>query len=386
VAGGPGVDTDRYTVDPATRLGFRPALDGIRAIAVLPVVLGHTVSRLGPGGFSGVRLFFVLSGFLITTLLVEEWSDTTTIRMGAFYIRRALRLLPALFFLLAVYLACVAVLDGFDAVSALRTNVVTVVFYVANWKFVFEGGGGALGHLWSLSVEEQFYLLWPLGLYLMLRFLKPRTMLVVTAVLAAASWLLSELLALSSRGGGAVDVDAVRTVAQRHGFYGTDAVAYAILAGCLFALLRSSGWLRRTDWYQRLLVPAGIAGLVLYAVQVLAEPLSGQRELMLLLLTFGFVGMILTAVDAPECTFSRLLTLPFMQVIGRVSYGLYLWHFVVLSLLRRHLPDIGVLARTALAAVITTVAVIVSYKVVEQPFLRLKRRFIVDPAAPGHPE
>jgi len=381
------LERDRFTTDPATRLGYRPALDGIRALAVLPVMAGHAISSVAPGGFSGVRLFFVLSGFLITTLLVEEFADRGTIRLGAFYIRRALRLLPALLFLLVVYLAITAMTEGTSAVTALTGNVVSIVFYVANWRFIVHGHGGELGHLWSLSVEEQFYLLWPIGLFLMLRHLRPRTMFVVTAAIAGASWLLSEALALAARGGGNItNVDTVRSVTQRHAFYGTDAVAYAILCGCLVALFRSSGALRSSGNYRKVAGIAGVAGVAAYGVQVLFAPAPDIREVDLLVLTAGFVGMILCAVDVPESPLTQLLATAPLRAIGRVSYGLYLWHFPVLAMLRHHYPHMGVPERTLLAAVLTTAATLISFKLVEQPMLRLKRRFVVDPAAAGHPE
>jgi peptidoglycan/LPS O-acetylase OafA/YrhL len=383
----PAERQNSFEFDSETRLGYRPALDGVRALAVIPVMVGHAVSTLAPGGFSGVRLFFVLSGFLITTLLVEEWSDTNTIRMGAFYMRRALRLLPALFLLLAGYLLAVALLEGVDAVGRLTSNVVTVVFYVANWKFVAVGEGRALGHLWSLSVEEQFYLLWPLGLYLMLRFLSMKAMLTVTAVVAAGSWLVSEFLALQARGGRSpfANVDAVNSVAHRHAFYGTDAVAYALLAGCLVALLRSSGRLPVLRM-ERFLAAAGLVGLGLYAIQVLFNPAPAMREVVLLVLTFGFLGIILCAVDVQNSPLTRVLTIAPLRYIGRISYGLYLWHFVVLSLLRQHQPDMSVPVRTFVAGALTLGISALSFKLVEQPFLRLKRKFVVDKAAAGHPE
>ncbi len=380
------VEVEQFTLDPKTRLGYRPALDGLRAIAVLAVMMGHAISSVAPGGFSGVRLFFVLSGFLITTLLVEEWSDRSNVRLGAFYMRRALRLLPALFFLLIVYVIAVAVLEGGTAVGHLQSNVITIALYVANWKFVFQGHGGDLGHLWSLSVEEQFYFVWPIGLVLMLRYLRPRTMLIVTAACAAASWILSESLALAARGGGSIgNVDSVRSATQRHAFYGTDAVAYALLAGCLVALLRSSGKLRQYTGYKQFVARAGIVGFVLYSCQVLFAPAPDIREIDLLVLTVGFLAMILCAVDVPESPLTQILSLPPIRAIGRVSYGLYLWHFPILSLLHRHQPHMGVPERTLVAALLTTAITIVSYKLVEQPCLRLKRHFIRDPLAAGHP-
>ena len=386
MAHGEVVDSTQFELDPTTRLGYRPALDGIRAIAVIPVMVGHAVSRLAPGGYSGVRLFFVLSGFLITTLLVEEWSDRCSIRLGAFYVRRALRLLPALLLLLATYLIILGALDGASAVHRITGNVVSIVFYVANWRFVVRGNGGDLGHLWSLSVEEQFYLIWPFALVLMLRHLRLRTTLLITAVVAAGSWCLAEGLSLASRGGATIaNIEAARNATQRHAYYGTDAVAYALLLGCIAALLRSSGRLANDRRYRRIIGWAGPLGVLLYAWQV-EYPQQRLREVSLLVVTLGFVALVLYVIDVPKSLVAQLLSIAPLRLIGRVSYGLYLWHFVILSLLHHHQPHMDVVNRTLLAALLTAIAVTLSYKLVEQPFLRLKTRFVADRLAAGHPE
>ena len=376
---GEAVDDQHAEFDPSTRLGFRPSLNGVRAAAVIPVVVGHTVSRLSPGGFSGVRLFFVLSGFLITTLLFEEWATQGAIRLGAFYARRALRLLPALFFIVAVDMVVVAALDGGTALRHHVPTVFSILFYFANWRSIPFDGGREFGHLWSLSVEEQFYLLWPLGLILMLRHLRVRTVIVIAAGSAVASWCIAQTLELHVKHGLShlSEFDA-QQIGRRHEFYGTDAVAYAILIGCVLALLRSSGRIRASDKYRTFLGGAGAASLVIYAIYVGTYPFESHREIGLLILTFAFALLVLCAVDAPRSLVTRLLSLPPLQLIGRVSYGLYLWHFVILSHLHRHLPHISVAERTALAAVLTTIAVWFSYNFVEQPCLRWRKRLHVE--------
>jgi peptidoglycan/LPS O-acetylase OafA/YrhL len=376
--GGRAAEGTPEDFDPSTRLGFRPALNGVRAAAVIPVVAGHTVSSLAPGGFSGVRLFFVLSGFLITTLLFEEWATQGLIRLGAFYTRRALRLLPALFFILLVDMVLVALLDGGNAVRHHVPTVFSVMFYFANWRQIPLNGGREFGHLWSLSVEEQFYLLWPLGLFLLLRFFRVRTVIIVAACCAVASWLISELLALQAHGSTSVTEFAATQGSRHHEFFGTDAVAYAILTGCVVALLRSSGRIRQSDRYRSFIAAAGTLGFVFYAIYAATFPARGHREVGLLILTGAFALLILCVVDCPKAVVTQLLSTAPLQLIGRVSYGLYLWHFVILYHLHKHMPHAGVAERTFIAAVLTTAAVAFSYNFIEQPALRWKRRLHVE--------
>ncbi|HEX9374576.1 MAG TPA: acyltransferase, partial [Roseiflexaceae bacterium] len=169
---------------PGVRLPYLPGLDGLRAIAVLAVLLYHADLPWMPGGFLGVEVFFVVSGYLITGLLLAEREQTGRVNLGAFWLRRARRLLPALFALLAATLAF-AVLFLPDEVAGLRGDVLAALGYVTNWGLIFSqrsyfetvGRPPLLQHLWSLAVEEQFYLLWPLLLLLGLRRLDRRRML-----------------------------------------------------------------------------------------------------------------------------------------------------------------------------------------------------------------
>ena len=157
--------------------GYVPALDGLRAIAVLGVMLYHGGAPLVGGGFLGVNMFFVLSGFLITSLLLGEWTKRMTIRLGQFWARRARRLLPALLVMLvgvAIYAKVFATPGEF---ADLRLDSLSTLFYVANWHFIFGGSSyfdqtaqpSPLEHMWSLSIEEQFYIVWPPVALFMLR-------------------------------------------------------------------------------------------------------------------------------------------------------------------------------------------------------------------------
>ena len=165
-----GSHSDRRTAeDVGVKQPYQPGLDGLCAFAVIAVLLYHAELRWFPGGFLGVEIFFVISGYLITTLLLAEWRQQGRIDLRAFWLRRACRLFPALYLVLAATLAF-AVLFLPEEVAGLRWDALAAVGYVTNWYLVlgqesyFEtvGRPSLLQHLWSLAIEEQFYVLWPL--------------------------------------------------------------------------------------------------------------------------------------------------------------------------------------------------------------------------------
>jgi peptidoglycan/LPS O-acetylase OafA/YrhL len=224
------------------RLPYLPGLDGLRALAVIAVLLYHAELPWIPGGFLGVEVFFVISGYLITTLLLAEWRQRGRIDLKAFWLRRARRLLPALYLLLVVTLAyAVVFLPG--EVAGLRGDAVAALGYVTNWYLVlghesyFEAIGrpSLLKHLWSLAVEEQFYLLWPpvlaLGLGVGATRWRERRVLLGALALAAASALLMALLYRP-------EVDLSRV------YFGSDTRAAGLLIGAALAF----AW---TPWHSR---------------------------------------------------------------------------------------------------------------------------------------
>jgi peptidoglycan/LPS O-acetylase OafA/YrhL len=172
---------------------YMPGLDGLRAIAVIAVIAYHLDPDLIPGGLLGVGVFFTLSGYLITDLLLGQREATGSLKLGDFWMRRARRLLPALFLMLAVVVAWVTLLDR-SQLTSLRGDVLAAVAYVSNWwnivreasYFARFGPPPPLDHLWSLAVEEQFYLIWPWLLLLGLRFLPGRYTLALVTLAGAA--------------------------------------------------------------------------------------------------------------------------------------------------------------------------------------------------------
>jgi peptidoglycan/LPS O-acetylase OafA/YrhL len=358
----------------APRLGYRPALDGLRGVAVALVVMEHLTAFLWPaswgwlfpGGFLGVDLFFVLSGFLITTLILERREEGER-GLGRFYGRRALRLLPAVLFMLAAVDIVAVALDRRNGHAAIVSTVATLL-YVGNWAQLH--GNVWLhyfGHVWSLAVEEQFYIVWPAFLL---------------ALLAAG---LSRRAVLRIVGAGIALVVVWRAhLWGLHPYWGavyarTDARADSLFAGAAVALLRPTRWLPNQP--RKRIERAGTTALALF----LLAALTVHREWAGLFLGgFTVLGVaaavaIVAAVDGRwRC--GRLLATRPLVALGRVSYGVYLWHFPVFTLLADHGPH-NALIRCVMGLGITGIMTTLSYRLIEQPALRLKAR-LSRPASP----
>src|SRR5580698_8184889 len=217
---------------PLRRLAYLPALDGVRAFAVVAVMMYHGGLSITTGGFMGVDTFFVLSGFLITSLLVGEWGETLTIKLSAFWARRARRLLPALLLMLLFVALLAGVIVPSGTYPTLRLDALSTLFYVSNWHFLLIGSNyfnqtaqqSPLIHTWSLAVEEQFYLVWPIVVLLILRFTKNlRVLLGVCCAFAAASAI--EMYALFQPGG-----------TNNRLYYGTDTRSQCLFIGAALAV------------------------------------------------------------------------------------------------------------------------------------------------------
>lgn len=319
---------------------YRPELDGLRAVAVLTVMAAHArVPGFAiEGGSAGVTLFFVLSGYLITALLLAERAALGTVDLRAFYIRRGLRLFPALVALL--FVVALGSVFGLWASAGgdMALAIPAVLVYAGNWAQVVGVSMGPLGHTWSLAIEEQFYLVWPVTLLLALR-LGDRRLIGLLAILGAilvTPWRVELLLA------GALG----------HAYAGTDAHADALLLGCAIALLD-------------LKLPAPVGWVGLLGIVLSAALWSGGGGLVFML-PIATVCAVLAVVGCP-----RPIGWGPLAHIGRISYGLYLWHFLFIWW---GLPWPVVFALSFMAAQ-------ASYAWIELPFLRQKDRF--RPAAPA---
>jgi peptidoglycan/LPS O-acetylase OafA/YrhL len=336
------------------RLGYRPALDGLRAIAALMVMSFHFHVPGCPGGFLGVDVFFVLSGFLITSLLLEEWRARRSISLPRFYARRALRLLPALVLLLVICGPFVGI-----------AWVIASLGYVANWLLAFQiFHVGPMSHVWSLSVEEQFYLVWPFFLLTLLR-----SGLARWAVLAVTAGL----------GVGSAALKIVSWSEQNSWYrlyHGSDARTDALLVGCAIAMLLAWDWLPRQTWFNRMIQVAAVTGiLTLIALSATAHIDSRflYREGGLTLVALSAGAIILCLVSYPIRPLAVALEWPLLVAAGRISYGLYLWHYPISWIPSPFGADLpGQILTLGLRTALSFAAAIASYKLVERPVLRLK--------------
>src|SRR5437899_328755 len=308
----------------APRSEYRPALAGLRALAVAAVIAYHLGLPWARGGYLGVDLFFVLSGLLITGLLFGERERTGRVELGAFYARRARRLLPALL----LVLAAVVVYTGIEgsAISTLRGDVVATLGYVANWRFVLAHQGyfaqfstpSPLRHTWSLAIEEQYYLLWPLLLLALVRLGRgsARRVLGAIAGLAVAS---AVAMGLLYHPGG----DPSRA------YYGTDARAFELVLGSALAL-----WVARRPGGGRRLWGFGTASLVVLGFAwVRVADTSGWMYRGGFVVAALLAAVVVASVARPDAgPLGRLLSRTPLRRVGRQAYALCLWHWRVIAL------------------------------------------------------
>jgi len=316
------------------RLAYMPALDGIRAFAVLSVMAYHGGLAFLPAGFFGVDAFFVLSGFLITTLLVTEWDGKHHIALRAFWARRARRLLPALLVMLVFVVLYARFVAAPGMYPNLRWDSIATLFYSANWRFIVSGQNyfvqtgpvSPLLHTWSLAIEEQFYIVWPIVVLAIMRFRHSSTtralksLLAVSVVGALASALEMALLFNPAS-------DPTRV------YFGTDTHAQCLLVGAALAA-GVALWRRREVPSVSPRTKTVLSGVGLLGVGVCAWAWSQLQYGQTLVFRGGFLivsvsvaGVILSTVLHPSGLVARALSWAPLRFIGRISYGMYLWHF-----------------------------------------------------------
>jgi peptidoglycan/LPS O-acetylase OafA/YrhL len=348
-----------------------PALDGLRGLAVLGVLAFH--GGYGRGGYLGVDLFFVLSGFLITRLLVAEHERTGAIRLGAFWVRRARRLLPALL-LLVVGVTSSALASATSAeLARLRADALATLLYVANWRAIFAGNEywglfrapSPLEHMWSLAIEEQFYAVWPIAVAAALAVGARRgagrgALLALTTGLLAASASLAIALYAPDRPTARV-------------YFGTDTRAPALLMGALLAVLAPRVLAPSTTRAARAaLEVAGAVSAVLLAVAWAALGGEGPPLYRGGLLAAGVAATVVVACAAhprPGVLARGLAWAP-LGAVGKVSYGLYLVHWPVFGALGPARVGLDGAPLFALRVAVSAVVSVASYALVEMPVRR----------------
>jgi peptidoglycan/LPS O-acetylase OafA/YrhL len=346
-------------------LGYIPALDGLRGLAIAAVMVFHANATLLSGGYIGVDMFFVLSGFLITTLLVQEFDSRGGISLKSFYMRRALRLGPALLCLLLVFVSMsVLVYDHAHA----RSNFIDasiVLLYMTNWASIFNlHSPDLLRHTWSLSIEEQFYLLWPVMLIALLRLAWPRWRLAATVSgLAIVAWLLRLYLTITGHSN-------VRLYAA------LDTRADALLIGCATGIVVASHLLsddtrRRLTQGLKYLAPLSLLALVWVTTAVRFNDRRMYAWGMLVIEVL-VAAIILDVVLSKRSLLKSVLSTRIAVWTGSISYGLYLWHYPIYRVLNTfgyrgtHLLVVGGFSAFVVAAA--------SYYIIERPMLKLKHR------------
>jgi peptidoglycan/LPS O-acetylase OafA/YrhL len=349
--------------------GYRPHLDGLRAVAVYLVLLFHAGSTQFSGGYLGVDVFFVLSGFLVTQLLLRDITAHGSIRFGRFYSRRFRRLLPAAFVVLivtaVVFTAIAAPADVANAVGSFKA----AFLYVTNWYFIHSAAGyfGAditqnpVLHFWSLAVEEQFYLLWPLalgGLFFFTRRMdRARQIRVISAIVIV----------------GAV-ASAVAALSLRHSnpdraYYGTDTRAYELFAGALIALVPAFvATARRFRTATRVATIGGLAAVVVLATSWIDLD-AIERGIAITMVTF----VLIVSLEAADGGIARgILSTRSMIYLGKISYGTYLWHWIVILVVLRKF-DISTTATVGIACLVGTALAALSFEILEQPVRQSRR-------------
>ena len=384
-----------------TRLAYLPALDGVRACAVVAVMMFHGGIPHMAGGFMGVDAFFVLSGFLITSLLIGEWRQTLTIKLGAFWARRARRLLPALFMMLLFVAFFASVIVPRGTYGALRLDALSTLLYVSNWHFILvnsnyfneAAASSPLLHTWSLAVEEQFYVIWPLVVLGVMHFtksLRALFALCVAAAIGSAVWMY-----VVYDGG----------LNTNRAYLGTDTRSQCLFIGCALAVglvllaqrSHEEGRLAKGELWRPvhnvglaacgLLGIAGAAGaVVIWVLTTSTSSFPYNGGFFLIGLCVGAV--ILSIVAAPRSVVPLVLAVTPVRYVGRISYGLYIWHWPIFIWFDHARTGLMGYELFAVRVAVTFAVAVVSFHLVERPirmgtFVSQWRAWLVVPAGVG---
>lgn len=351
---------------------YLPGLEGLRAFAVLAVIFYHLdIPGLFPSGFLGVDIFFTVSGFLITAQLIRQFQKNGTIAIGNFYLKRARRLFPAV---LGLLIFCILVTEWFvrDAAWRTRSDLLPALFYFSNWWQIFSeqsyfemsGRPALLQHLWSLAIEEQFYIVWPLLLLVILRRFRERGVLFVAAALALLSsgW----MIYLSARYGYPQSQDPSRI------YLGTDTHTMGLFLGASLAAAWNPWQSHALPATHRSLALTDFLGLVCLSALLWAMLFVTEYDRALYQGGFFWVCLfsigLVFAASQKDSALSVWLGVRPLAWLGKRSYGLYLWHWPVFALLR---PEFEISdnawAQATIRLTLTLILTELSYQLIENP-------------------
>lgn len=341
-------------------------LDGLRGISVLAVILYHLHIEGIDGGFLGVTVFFVLSGYLITDLLINEYDRNGKIDLKTFWIKRFRRLLPALIAMLIVIGTWITLFQR-SFLIGLREEILAATFYISNWYYVFQDHSyftkfdppSPLQHMWSLAVEEQFYIVWPLLMLIALKFIHSKGKLAILILLL--SFVSAEAMAIMFK----PDLDPSRI------YFGTDTRAFSILLGAALAVVWPSAKLSSnvTPELKRTLNIAGVVSLIALILMMMFIQEDGSFLYYGgMYLASAVTAVLIAVIVHPASSIGRLFSFKPLLWIGVRSYGIYIWHFPIIVLL-------GIAVKTetisgtkiALALVLTLVFSYLSWRFIEDP-------------------
>ncbi|WP_340014419.1 acyltransferase family protein [Paenibacillus sp. FSL K6-1318] len=348
---------------------YMPGIDGLRAISVLAVIAYHFDFKWAQGGLLGVGIFFVLSGYLITDQILLEWRMHRNIFLWNFWVRRLRRLLPAMIGMLMFVAMWLIVTDPTRLLS-LSGDFISSVFYVNNWYLIFHnvsyfdsfGPPSPIGHLWSLSIEEQFYLVWPVVLLLAIRFAPRRGRLMVfIAMLASIS-----AIAMAVMYEPGTDPSRV--------YYGTDTRAFAILIGAALAVGWPSWKLNRriSPIARTLLDCVGGLGLIILLILIYRTNEYDESLYRSGFLYLSIISAIVIAILAqPASRLAKLLGCKSLTWIGKRSYSLYIWHYPVITLMHPTGNERLNFLQIMIQLIITFILSMLSYTWIEEPIRKV---------------
>jgi peptidoglycan/LPS O-acetylase OafA/YrhL len=399
----PGEAADSTSTSPETprngsssRVHYMPALDGVRAVSMLAIMAYHGGLSWIPGGFFAVDVFFVLSGFLITSLLIGERLSRGRIRLRAFWARRARRLLPALLVMIVAVTLYARFIAAPGMYPHLRSDALSAMFYVANWHFILTGQNyfvangpvSPLLHTWTLGIEEQFYLVWPL---------------LVVAVMwrarrsgSGARSSLWALMALSLVGAAASATEMALIYQPgdvNRVYFGSDTHAQSLLIGAALAAAVALWRMRGQEFVTARSARFVIAFSGLAGIAVLAWMWSQLNVNDSAIFDGGFAlasvcvaATVLCAVLVPRSLVARALSFAPLRYLGRISYGMYLWHFPLDIALTEARVGVGGYALFGIRSALTIAIATVSYYGLEKPirsgtFLTRTRALVATPVA-----
>jgi peptidoglycan/LPS O-acetylase OafA/YrhL len=352
---------------------YIPAIDGLRALAVIAVMLYHLGFTWIPGGFLGVDLFFVISGYVITRLLLDSIEQSGGLDLRGFYLARARRLLPALIFTVTTTTIAIGIWAP-DTIKRLLTDMPFSLTGTMNWWLVarhqdyFESIGRPplLQHTWSLAVEAQFYLLWPLILYFILKRLGKSRIPIAALVIAAASGITLLLVSFS--------LDASNASKVSHVYFGTDTHSIGLFLGAALAVswIPQNFTINVSKKAQDFIDGIGVFGFIgIIATFLLIDETKPTLYKIAFPLAGIFGASIIMSVVHPASRFAPILQNPILVWIGQRSYAMYLWHWIIFQVTRPSVDLAGQLwALYALRILIVFALADISLRYVEQPIRR----------------